>query len=250
VVPVPPPRAAGPARGGPTAADEAGTGKVSFTLTPAQTAQLDRLTVTWTASFGGQPQTFTDIVEVAGDVLFTIDQARAALGDPAYDAAKIRDARTRAEQEIERALNYALVPRYETATLDIRYRPLRIRHDATVVRSVAVAGVAWTSDQLATVSASGGFLTFYRWPYSTSVTRFDMVVDYERGRAEPLPGASENVLALALSKLEPGLSSGIDPRAESITTVDGTVRLRASDGQFAALGVNEWVRANRRIAVA
>jgi len=206
--------------------------------------------VTWKATFGGDPQTFVDLVEVAGDVLFTIIQARAALGDPAYDIQKISEARTTAEAEIERALNYALVPRHKTTTLDTRYPPLRIVGDVTSLRSITMAGTPLTEDDLATVSFADGFLTFGRWPNSSS-TRFDMVVAYERGFPSPPPGASDVVLALALSKLQPAsASSGIDPRAESIVTVDGTVRLRANNGQFSVLGVNEWVRANRRIAVA
>jgi hypothetical protein len=62
--------------------DNSGVGVVSITLTPAETALLDTLTVTWTATFAGQAQTFVDTVEVAGDVLFTIAEARAAIGDP------------------------------------------------------------------------------------------------------------------------------------------------------------------------
>jgi hypothetical protein len=232
-----------------TSGQAAGTGAGSrtFALTAGNTTLLDNLTAAWVSPGAG---TVTTEVEIVGGFLFTIAQARAALSDPTYDAQKIRDARTRAEQDIERALNYALVPRYETATLDIRYRPMRLRSDATLVRSVTVAGVTWTSDQLAAVSAFGGFLTFARGLWSTSTTRFDVVVGYERGLTNPPAGASENTLALALGTLVPDTTSGIDPRAESVITVDGTVKLRASDGQFSALGVNEWVRANRRIAIA
>jgi hypothetical protein len=232
------------------ATTDTGTGTCSFTLTPTDTSLLDTLIVTWKATFGGYPQTFIDLVEIAGDVLFTVAKARSELGDPAYDAQKIADARTAAEGEIERGLNYALVPRYKTTTLDIRYGPLRVAGDVTSLRSITIAGTPLTPEELATVSFADGFLDFYRWPTGYSSSRFDMVVAYERGVASPPPGASENVLALALSKLEPASASGIDPRAESIVTVDGTVRLRANDGQFSALGVNEWVRANRRMAIA
>jgi hypothetical protein len=64
----------------PTASvDNSATGVASITFTPAETALLDRWTLTWTATFGGQAQTYKDTVEVAGDVLFTIAQARAAI---------------------------------------------------------------------------------------------------------------------------------------------------------------------------
>jgi hypothetical protein len=38
---------------------------------------LDKWTVDWVATFGGQSQTFRTFVEVAGDVLFTLSEARA-----------------------------------------------------------------------------------------------------------------------------------------------------------------------------
>jgi hypothetical protein len=55
-------------------ATEAGTGKVTVTLTPAQTALLDTLTLTWTATFGGQSQPFVDYVEVAGGFICGLDE--------------------------------------------------------------------------------------------------------------------------------------------------------------------------------
>src|SRR4051812_24613083 len=58
-------------------ATDAGTGQVTYTVTPAQTALLDGWTVTWTATFGGQAQTFKQRVEVAGDVLFSVADALA-----------------------------------------------------------------------------------------------------------------------------------------------------------------------------
>lgn len=228
---------------------DTGVGACSFTLTPADTALLDTLTVTWKATFGGHPQTFVDLVEIAGDVLFTIAQAREALGDPDYDAQKITDARTTAERDIERGLNYALVPRYRTSTLDTRYPPLRIPRDVTALRSITIGGEALSEDEVADVSFADGFLGFPSWS-SRSSAGFMMRVAYEHGMEAPFPGASEVVLAVALSKISPVTASGIDPRAESIVTVDGTVRLRSIDGQFSVMGVNEWVRANRRIAIA
>src|SRR5215217_5884268 len=57
------------------AVTDAGTGVVTLTLTPTETALLDTLKVTWTASFGGQSQGFTDYVEVAGGFLFSLSQA-------------------------------------------------------------------------------------------------------------------------------------------------------------------------------
>jgi hypothetical protein len=85
------------------AATEAGTGVVTYTVTPAQTALLDRWTVTWTATFGGQSQPFVSYVEVAGDVLFSLAEARAVAplnNTTTYTTAAIVAMRTSVEQAI------------------------------------------------------------------------------------------------------------------------------------------------------
>src|SRR3954470_10452117 len=107
------------------AATEAGTGVVTYTVTPAQTALLDRWTVTWTATFGGQSQAFAETVEVAGDMLFSLSEASAIrtgsqTGDalyPRYTIAQIAAMRVSVEQAIEEEYGSALVPRYERETV-------------------------------------------------------------------------------------------------------------------------------------
>jgi hypothetical protein len=105
----------------PGGATEAGTGKVTVTVTPAQTALLDTWTVTWTATFGGQAQSFTDVVEVAGDTIFTIADARATSWGAAttnttgvyrISTASLVEARTEVERALEHELGFAMVPRY------------------------------------------------------------------------------------------------------------------------------------------
>jgi hypothetical protein len=224
--------------------DNSGVGVVSITLTPSETANLDRLTVTWSAVFDGQTQSFTDTVEIVGDFLFTIAEARAAIGDPAYDADRIVDARTYAETELEGALGYALVPRYtHTTVVAQRGMPLRLQPYTTVVRSATSNGTVLTSGDLAALSFNAGFVSGYWW--SGAVT-----VGYEHGLPVPSPGAKRAALALALDELDAGSASSIDPRASQIVTVDGTVNLRAGSGQFFAAGVNEWISANRLPAIA
>lgn len=221
-----------------------GTGPYTVTVTSANNTLLDTLTVTWTATIGGQPNTYIDTVEVAGDLLFSIAEARTAIGDPAYDASKIADARTYAETELESALGYALVPRYRVQTLSGTgcHAPLRLNPYVRSIRSVSVAGVALAAENLDLLTFDAGFLRGYWWPTGYS----NVTVGYEHGLDTPPPGATRAALSLALDDLaiDTGVS-GIDPRAESIITVDGTVRLRSNAGQFAAAGVNEWITANR-----
>lgn len=215
----------------------------TFNLTATHTALLDTLKITWTSATKG---TLVSYVEVAGGFLFTISQAQAIL--PSATPAQLIEARIYAETELEAALGYALVPRYafEARTARTGYA-LRVRnHYVRAVRSVSINGTALTGGQLTDLSFdAGGYVAGYWW-CQTTLRLNNVTIGYEHGLDRPPPGASRQALSVALEYLggDPN-GSGIDPRAESIVTVDGTVRLRTSSGLFSALGVNEWVAANR-----
>jgi hypothetical protein len=203
-----------------------GVGPYTVTVTAANNTLLDSLTVTWTATLGGQSNIYVDVVEVAGDVLFSIADALALL--PTATAAQISDARTYAETELEGALGYALVPRYTRETRTGRWcHALRVRNPyVRAVRSASVNGIALTSPQLTALSFDAdGFVVGYEWGASWN-TVSNVVVGYEHGLDTPPPGAAAAALSLATDHLGGG-SGSIDPRAESIITVDGTVRLRS-----------------------
>jgi len=204
---------------GPTVTDE-GAGVVSTTLTPAHTALLDRLSVVWTATFAGQSQTFTDTVEVTGDVYFTIAEARAVKpldNVTNYPDAKIVAARTRIEQRFEKILGYACVPRYERgAVSSYGNGPVRLRPFVRTVRSVSVAGVAYTSTELALLTNADGFLYngTSSWPAGWS----SVVVGYEHGK----DNIDEDVKAAALLTAKVWLVAGpVDDRAASFSSVEG-----------------------------
>lgn len=84
----------------------------TFTLTAAQTAQLDYLTVTWTASDGS---VLTTYAEIQGSYSFSVAQARtkSPLQDATtYPASSIVFYRGLAEQALEDILGFSVVPRY------------------------------------------------------------------------------------------------------------------------------------------
>jgi hypothetical protein len=225
-----------------------GTGAAarSYNLTAAaHTDLLDDLTITWVSPSKG---TMTSHVEVVGGFLFTITEARSELGDPAYDATAIREAREYAETELESALGYALVPRYaRTRTSGQGRGPLRLRPYLRTVRTVTVSDTTLTPTDIANLAFdTTGFLYGQYWEQGVG----NITIGYEHGLDAPPPGAKRAALSLAMDYLGASTSGGIDPRAESIVTVDGTVRLRAGGGQFWAPGVNEWVTANRIPAIA
>jgi hypothetical protein len=201
---------------------EGGTpGVVSFTLTPADTALLDVLTLVWTATFAGQPQTFVDTVEVVGDVYFTIADLRAfapqAVGNTTtYPDSRIVEMRTTVEQTIEEAVGFAFVPRYSrdilsgdtTGWLRVRHQPVR------AVRSVTDTGVAFTAGDLAAVSFDGSFLYGASWTSGYG----NLIVGYEYGLDRPPERVKRAAMLLAKSWL---VATPVDDRTATFTSVEG-----------------------------
>jgi hypothetical protein len=235
-----------------------GVGPYTVTVVAANNALLDTLTVTWTATITGDASTYVDTVEVAGDVLFGVTQALAVL--PTATVATIADARTYAETEIEAQLGYALVPRYTLEKTTGRWcQALRVSNPyVRTIRSATVNGVALSAGQLTDLSFdANGFVTGYPWgPIAGAwgTTLNNVAIGYEHGLDTPPPGASRAALDEAVAYLggstANGTGGGIDPRAESVVTVDGTVRLRASTGTLLSATAADWVQANRLLVVA
>lgn len=201
---------------------DTGTGTVTYTLTPAQTALLDILTLTWTATFGGQSQTFVDIVEVVGNVLFTVAEARAisALSNTStYPTAAIVKARTTVESRMEKACSVAFVPRYRRETVSgSGSTQLQLsRRLVTAVRSVSLEGTVLSPAELLTIvpSTHGGISYLGGWTPGFN----NYSVAYEHGYAYVPPEISDAALTWAKNLL---IKGPIDDRTTAFTTEDGT----------------------------
>lgn len=205
-------------------ATEAGTGVVSYTLTPAQTVPLDVLTVSWTATFGGQAQVFTDTVEVAGGVLFTIAQARAlnALSNATtYPAAAIAEARTYVESELEHACGVAFVERYRRETVNGSggVNLMLSMPRVTAVRSVTLDGAAITVGELADIAPGPGGSLYNPAGWTAGFSNYEVV--YEHGYPDGAVRAAASQAALLWAKNH--LVKGpIDDRTTAFSTEDGT----------------------------
>jgi hypothetical protein len=201
-------------------------GQYAYTLTPAQTALLDSLAVRWTATLGGQPQTFTDTVEVAGGFAFSIAQARAVRpldNATTYTTARIVEMRTLVEDALERELGYALVPRYSLDWLDYfaggsAWGEIPLRPYTTAVRTLTIDGVAATGMTLrrpGTVTPTLRYTTgFARWS--------DALVGIEHGQPVTEAEATQAALTLAKTWL---VSGPVDDRTTALATEDGTFTL-------------------------
>jgi hypothetical protein len=204
----------------------------TFTIPSTSNLVTDILTVTWTALSGGVNQLFVDKVEVAGDVLFTLDELESRLTDTTstYTDAQFADARTYAETEIEREINIALVPRFGVyrggadgyGTFRIPVYGLRsVRWVNTYSAGVATA---YGASALLALEVGEGTVYGGSWPAGYR----NVEVGYEHGLDTPPPGAKEAALVLAEQYIVQG---PIDDRATQRASEFGPVNL-ATPGMF------------------
>lgn len=236
-----------------TGAATSGTGVTrTYALTAGQTADLDRLTAVWSSPTLGA---VTQLVEVLGAWLFTVEQARAFDKKQLADATKFSDsaiveARDRITDAFEQICGLAFVPRYRRVTLDgptvghvylhalsttpgaILLPDLLVTRVRAVETRSATTWTAFTTEDLADVVIEpGGVLRRELrggWPLGRAAVR----VAYEHGYAAPPLDVQRAALLLATNQLVP---SNLPERALSQATEVGTFRLAT-----AGYGRNNW----------
>ncbi len=217
------------------AATDAGVGVVTFTLTPAQTATLDVLTVTWKATIGGQLQSFVDVLEVVGDVFFTLADARmlpgpngGVLKDPIkYPDAAILAARDMASDAIEHAANVRFTPHYFTETLDgARGQYVRLR--TARPRSLMAVTINATTVTDAQLLADGRVYRELGWAADPRGIVIAGTAGYDRVPARVAHAA----LLLAKRWL---VDTNISDRATTTTNSDGSAQYFVTAGVKGAL---------------
>lgn len=201
-------------------ATRTGAGVFTYTLTPAQTALLDVLTIDWIATFGAQVQTFTDTVEIVGGVLFTIAQALATDGLAAKTPAKIIEKRTLVESMLEQACGVAFVPRYARTTISGNGRSvIMLPPRTTVIRSVLADGVAVPTTDMRVLPT--GELYYPSW-WLTGYANY--VITYEHGYSDGPERLAASDAALTWAKMLL-ISGPIDDRALGVSNEFGTTIL-------------------------
>lgn len=211
-----------------TGAATSGTGAAARTWTPAEPlADLDVLTVTWgSATYGALTQT----VEVVGDLLFSLREARRADGGAmanveSYPASVLEQARARIAEDFARICGVAFMPRVRQVDVGVHVSRQLLLPDLRVlaVRSIetrATHETTWTaidSDDLAAVRIlPGGVIGLSSaLPYGHASAR----VTYEHGW-ERVP---EEIRRAALMVLRhTTVPDDIGPRVTSFTGEMGT----------------------------
>jgi len=211
-------------------------GAFTYTLTGAQTAQLDLLTATWTVSSVVRATTRHEIV---GGYYFTIAEARAV--DPAFNQQNYSDAqmiaaRRDVEDEFERICGVAFVP---------RFRRGRIRPTGTNIakapnpkpRTVTAARIWWSASSYTDLTQTelshivcedDGTIRrsdLFVWPYYADSIEVGLEHGFDRPPAD-IKRAAMTRLRMRLNMAR----SGIPDRATSYSVADGgTYRLDTAD---------------------
>lgn len=222
--------------------NEAPVGQWSVTVASADNLLLDTLAVTWFAVVGGSTQQYADTVEVAGDVLFTLAQARALKPldlTANYTTAAIVEARTMVETSLEDACGVAFVPRYRRETVSGQGSAmLMLAPRLRAVRSVAMrngsVSTAFTQAQLDTIVPFATGEVYYPSGWMYGPANFDIA--YEYGFDFPPPRVSQAALLWAKNFLVKG---PIDDRTTSVVSEDGTFALSTPGMRGATTGIPE-----------
>lgn len=205
------------------AADGSGVAPRTYALTGAQTTTLDTLTAVWTSATLG---TLTTKVEIVGDRLFSVAEARAFDKGQLSSASKYPDAAiltalARIEDDFQRICGVSFIPRYRRVVMSGSGRDALLAPDLriSVVRSIETrSGTTWTAfsqDQLDDVVFDGaGILVremFGPWPSG----RRNIRVGYEYGWDMPPEKIRRAALKVLVAELVP---SNLNDRATSETT--------------------------------
>lgn len=183
-----------------------GTGAVArtYTLTPAQTAQLDLLKAVWTS--GNDGSTVTTYAEVVGGYLFSIAQARlmSPLQDTAtYPTEQLLLYRVMAETALEDICGVSFVPRYTReqahiasyGILETSRRLVRTVRQITTWQSVNGVGQQVPLPTLAGYQVVATDQVFM--PVLWSWWSMPIYIAYEHGYNEPPPRVGRAALLLA-----------------------------------------------------
>ncbi len=186
-----------------TAAATSSTGEAGgYRYTLAPQANLDKLTLAWTGTFGGLEQTQRTYVDIVGGYYVTLSEIRAQLnlGDSdKFTTAELEQKRRWFETLAERHCGVAFVPRYARVTLNgLGMTTLLLPHPRVRrLLSASVGGVAVTD------LADWTLESFGRVTRTASFTRgtANVVIAYEHGYDEPPEDLKEAALIAIRERL-------------------------------------------------
>lgn len=196
-----------------------------YAVTVPPQADLDTLTVDWTATIAGSPVTARDFVEVVGGYLFGLAEARAqppVLSASKYPTAVLAQKRIAVEQECEEICGQAFVPRFARVRVPAGRTNLTLpRINVRALRKITVDGTVRSLTGLGVTPS--GVITGGSWP--AAIPDSVVMVEFEYGMDYPPEDLRDAAMLRLRSRVNQG-DSGVPQRALSFTVGDGgTYRL-------------------------
>lgn len=205
-----------------TATGPAPLGTYSVTV-PAQSS-VDILTLDWTGLISGSTVTARDFVEVVGNYIFGLAEARAmppALDATRYPTATLARKRISVEQECEAICGQAFVPRFVRAAVQVGRSTLTLPDiNVRTLRAVTVNGVAQSLSGVAVSTA--GVVSGGGWAALNTTPVPVVYAEYEHGWDYPPEDLREACILRLRSRLSMG-DTGVPQRALSFSIADGGV---------------------------
>jgi len=216
------------------------TGSLTCSVPAATLPTLDTYTLVWSGTVGTASWEAVQRVETVGGFLCGIAEFRAFAPEFAdatrYPAARVRAARTVAEERFERACRVAFVPRGRRVrtTGD---GSVRLRVDDNALRrllSATIDGVALAGDEIAAVAVRE-WGAFDRPPGRVWPDGAPVALHYEHGYDAPPPEVVQAVMLLMREYMAPSI---LPARATSLATDIGNFRITVA-GRDGSTGVPE-----------
>lgn len=203
----------------------------AYTFTFQGSDTLDELTVTWSATVGGDAVVLDqDVIEVVGGFYFGLAEGRAVddvlKSTTRFPTSDLVDRRIETEDECELICGQAFVPRFCHEVLSGNGRNnLVLSHPwIRAVRSVTVGGTALAGADLTGLGLSD-IGTLYRGNAGWPSGRRNIVIEYEHGRDRP-PPTIVRAAKIRFKSLVLQPKSALPDRAERIAVTEmGVVTL-------------------------
>lgn len=211
---------------GPFVATLVSGGEYGYTLTPAQVADVNELTVTFTATVAGVVRSLREVVQVAGAHYFTVGEARSVVGIlSTYTDAEVEAARMAVEDQIEANCDTSFVARYGSQGINGSYGPFIRLNEAYILELISVTedGIDVTSD----CTLDGRFV----WRSSTATQPWsaghrNIEVRYEGGYdTSPPEDLRRKAMEATKATLNREAGQGMPTNVLTMGTEVGTLRL-------------------------
>lgn len=211
---------------GPFTATQVAGGEYGYMLTAPQVAEVNELTLAFTATVAGVERNLHEVVQVAGAHYFTVAEARNVAGIlSSYTDAEVEAARMAVEDQIEANCDTSFVARYGSQGVNGSYGPFIRLNEAYIQKLISV--IEDDIDVTSECTLDGRFV----WRSSTATQPWsaghrNIMVRYEGGYdTSPPEDLRRKAMEATKATLNRESGQGMPTNVLTMGTEVGTLRL-------------------------